>query len=695
MTKIFQVLPALLACVVLAGCAKPRERQQVDPHLQLAFDLVDKDPNRALEELKRAKRAPEPEIAYARGLALQRLGKPGEAEAAFRASIEAVPEAEKPRTALSLLLLAQGKVAEARVHLQFLVVNVPSAGTAVFLNSLCSTSEKEREEALFALRNWQKNRPPPAAGTRESPIGAEYYLLLSWLETDKALRFEAMNSAKRGEFESVQSTLVLLRYALVLNHTDLARELVRKLSTSELQQAELVEVARRALDLGDDKAAGSALKRVPGSVRTQEVLELRGRYELLMGRPQRALAPFQSARKLAKPEDATESDRLDIFIAMSLVGAGDAEKATGILKDVLKRTPAHIGGQILLSKLEIEAGQLQEARNRLSALTASHPKNANILKECAGLRVRLKDYAEAEALYRKWISLEPSVPRSRILLANVLRLRGETKAVRDVLSKALEEFPESIKVRRALAGELMREKLVDEAILVAKGRSGVGSLSVEEGLLLADLYETLKRPLDLRKTLEELVKSSPRSDTAWSALARVQLRGEELSQAEASLRKAVKLNPASLGARVRLAGLLKQVGRADESAKEFEAVVQLAGNNALALNNAAMLYAVELEQPEQAVKYAERAYELAPGHAAIQDTLGWSLVLRDGKGDLERGTKILAEAHKRLQSAESGYHYGLALLKNGEEREGKALLRQALAESEDETWRGDVEERIR
>lgn len=45
------------------------------------------------------------------------------------------------------------------------------------------------------------------------------------------------------------------------------------------------------------------------------------------------------------------------------------------------------------------------------------------------------------------------------------------------------------------------------------------------------------------------------------------------------------------------------------------------GSNLFALNNLA--YALALDDPDEALKFAEKAVEIAPDEPTVQDTLGW------------------------------------------------------------------------
>ncbi len=79
---------------------------------------------------------------------------------------------------------------------------------------------------------------------------------------------------------------------------------------------------------------------------------------------------------------------------------------------------------------------------------------------------------------------------------------------------------------------------------------------------------------------------------------------------------------------------------------------------------------------QKAMEYAERAHELAPSNASIQDTLGWTLVQR---GQVEQGIRHLRDARLRApQSTEIRYHLAAALAKAGRPDEARKELEPIL-----------------
>ena len=99
----------------------------------------------------------------------------------------------------------------------------------------------------------------------------------------------------------------------------------------------------------------------------------------------------------------------------------------------------------------------------------------------------------------------------------------------------------------------------------------------------------------------------------------------------------------------------------------------LDSSNLIALNNLA--YALEGSQPDEALKYAQQAGELAPDSPTVQDTLGWAYYC---KRNYEPAIRYLKTAVEQDGTPRRKFHLGLAYLKAGNQDLGQTMLSAAL-----------------
>jgi predicted Zn-dependent protease len=98
-------------------------------------------------------------------------------------------------------------------------------------------------------------------------------------------------------------------------------------------------------------------------------------------------------------------------------------------------------------------------------------------------------------------------------------------------------------------------------------------------------------------------------------------------------------------------------------------------DHVLGLNNLAWL--LRDKEPDQAMKYAEHAYDLAPGSVPVVHTLA-VLILK--AGNPSRSVELLRKAATAApQNLQVRYSLGEALIADGQTEEGRSILEGLLA----------------
>lgn len=628
----------LLGSAFVAGC---KRKAPVDRHLEQAYSLLQDDPKGALEALAKAQNPADPKVILGRGLAQEKLRQYGDAE---KTLLGACAAQSQPVCWLSLgrVQVALGKLDDARRAIDRVVAEDQTELSALLLEAYLAHDDARARTALSHLAKWseqaRKENPPRA-------IPAEFYLAQVALFGQLRAKDDFVSAkaqAQKAKVSQSRGALGLVELAVKTGRTGLAVELLRKIADDRPSDDVRRQVAKLAHGLGDHRLAGDILDTLPGN--DLELVTLRAEHDFATGRPE-AVANLRRAIRLTK--DATEQLRL----------------------------------RLLLAEANLQSGQLGDARADAEAVLKSGPNEAAILLLA---QADLAESVPKAALER----LAPLLDQPRVsaaareLAARAQLALGQRKEARSQLDAILLEQPAHARAARLRVALEVDGGQAAEAVRIAQELVGRAPSDPGLRLLLADAIRKAEGPEAATKVLQESTRALPGSVPLWMAL----IRGLEETKAEAealaALEAAHQKLPGEGAFTAALATKLAKAGRSEEAARLYRELIQRAGNDPIALNNLAVIYADDLADPGQAVTFAERAYALSR-EPAIVDTLGWALYRRAAPGDLERARGLLESVRATLTSPSARYHLGAVLLATGAADEGRGLLSQALAQAED------------
>jgi tetratricopeptide (TPR) repeat protein len=145
--------------------------------------------------------------------------------------------------------------------------------------------------------------------------------------------------------------------------------------------------------------------------------------------------------------------------------------------------------------------------------------------------------------------------------------------------------------------------------------------------------------------------------------------------AQKTLQSILSRNAGNEVASLWMANLQVAEGKNDTAIQHFTQVLNDNPNNALALNNLAYLLTQSHKEPDEALKFAQKAIELEPDNPNFLDTLGWVLY---EKGLYPSAIQYLERAVSDKGDAVSRYHLAMAYAKAGDLARGRTTLEAAL-----------------
>jgi tetratricopeptide (TPR) repeat protein len=167
--------------------------------------------------------------------------------------------------------------------------------------------------------------------------------------------------------------------------------------------------------------------------------------------------------------------------------------------------------------------------------------------------------------------------------------------------------------------------------------------------------------------------ADPNYVPAHLALADVDISLGKLDEARHTLQAVLSKQPRNTQAKLRLGTVEETAGDLAAAREQYREVVQWEPRNVTALNGLAFTLAPD--NPDEALKYAQSAVELAPEDPIAHDNLGW---LYYRKGVYYTAVEHLKSSVAKDPNALHRYHLALAYAKLGNKQLAQENLDAAL-----------------
>lgn len=626
----------------MVGCPTPRPA--LGAGLRQADTLLSEgNPAAALTAYQNALDEPPPGHGLRGvGLSYEALGQGERAIDALEMARTAMPDDAVVRLALCRLYLGAGRKAEAVTEARYVFDHHPDNLTALILLGALAETPAEIQQALDRLESWRRD---PA---QKRVAVAELFIALSDLWTRKAdprQAKQAVTDAARAPLGNVDAAVMMSGVYVNLGHTQAAEQLLVSVVRADPKRADAQRrLAFLATDLDHYALADEALSTFDSDPRKLDETILRARVKVALHQAPSVIAELRDRITRSEIDQATNERRaqLQYWLGKALTQTGDLAGAKQALVAAATLWPEMIPAHLALSELRLRDREIDAAIAGLESVIATQPTAADLHGVLGSAYMTKGDYVRAEAAFRKRAELTPKDAAGAHLIGVALKAQGKDDAAIEQFRRALDLDPAAVDPLEALASLLM----------------------------------VARKPAEAEALHQRAVSAAPGRIEAWISFARFYLRIGNRARASAVIQQAVRLAPehvAALSEAAQIAILLVDYAEAERLSVRLIAVQP---NFVPALNNLAVLYDEHLNQPDKAIEAANGAHELAPGDPHIQDTLGWILHRR---GEHQRAVELLAQSAATLDhNATIHFHYGMALIANGQREAGQAALRKAL-----------------
>jgi putative PEP-CTERM system TPR-repeat lipoprotein len=364
-----------------------------------------------------------------------------------------------------------------------------------------------------------------------------------------------------------------------------------------------------------------------------------------------------------------------MLLARSYEAEGDLEQARRLAEQALGADPSAVDVAIYQTELLLRMRE-PDAAVRVAEgveVRAENPDDSDLLATQSRAYIAAGRRATAQVVLRRGSSLAGYDARRLLKVALLQREAGDIEGAMWSLQKAAEGEPDYLPARLRLGEMLIEHGKIDDALEVARKlrldfptRPYADHLT---GLIFsaqgesAAAFEAFERALAQTNSPLLVVR-------AFEA----KRDGEGMAAGVAYLQEWLDANPGDGVVMQTLAEGYYRLGDHDRAMALFEQALERAPDNAMLLNNLAVVY--NEQNDPRALVYARRAHDLLPNAAETGDTLGWVLV---SQGEHAEGLKYLRDAQTRAAGDPGiSYHIAVALKGLGRTEEAMTQLTRLL-----------------
>jgi tetratricopeptide (TPR) repeat protein len=252
---------------------------------------------------------------------------------------------------------------------------------------------------------------------------------------------------------------------------------------------------------------------------------------------------------------------------------------------------------------------------------------------------------------------------------------GDPVSARKSLEEALKLNPEDLRALSLLNRTYLVEKNVPMALKKVAEYAAQQPKSAPVQDYLGVLLMVDGDRAQARSAFSAALAADPKFAPAEFSMVQIEVSEGKVNEARNRLAAILAKDKFNVTARRWLGNIEVMRGDTNAAIEHYQQVVSASPSDPQALNNLAYLLTEYRNQHDEALKYAQRAVELAPQRPAYCDTLGWVLYR---KGLYTPAIKYLEIATTSKETVVSRYHLAMAYAKSGDLVRGKATLAAAL-----------------
>ncbi|HEY1132800.1 MAG TPA: XrtA/PEP-CTERM system TPR-repeat protein PrsT [Roseateles sp.] len=560
----------------------------------------------------------------------------------IQAVLKVAPNDGRVLQTAAAIELRRGSVIEASRHLSKAVAANPANGSARLMLAQTELRAGDAAKALSTLQPLLETATPSAVALAVAVDASQ--MKGDATATDAYLQRMAKISPNDVRVQ-VAMAMADIRKGRTASGTEALRSLAARGpdTTADMALFDL-HLREKAFDAALADLAGVERKQ-PGKPMTAL---MRGKLELTRGQAGAARQAFESALKLdpgfapanfalagldlGDKDYASATGRYQKVIAaqphnveaqLGLVAVRDRSGANvrelaDMLKKLVTDMPSEPGPRLALIEAQVKGHQIDQALSTAQEAVAALPDSQEVLAALGRVLMRKGEMDLALANFNKLITLRPESPQSYMPLAEAYASRNDRANAMRTLNRALAQRPDFLPAQAMLlqlatgSGDLAAGRRIAQTVQRQSPESPAG-------FVLGGDVNAAGKSWDLAaQDYRTALSKGAGSETA--------IKLDRALTAGGRKAEALKFRADWQGAHPDDVSFLYHLGDTAMAARDlaqaeahYQSVLKIAPDSAPALNNLAWLLG-QAKKPE-ALRFAERANELAPKQPAFMDTL--------------------------------------------------------------------------
>jgi len=308
------------------------------------------------------------------------------------------------------------------------------------------------------------------------------------------------------------------------------------------------------------------------------------------------------------------------ILGLAYLRIGMKEEAQDCFKRALKKAPEMPD---LYNNMGVALMEMEESGEALSYFKKGlefSPENANLLRNAASASLHTGMLDEALGYIQSSLKIDPFMPSSHTIHADILFSMGEYEGAKTALSR-IRFLPETpLKVYLKAIQLYSKMKLYDEAESVVKLAMDTYPGQFELQYLYGKILEMKGKDKEALTVYQKCLAERPNNGDIVNSIGCIMEKQNKLQEAVSYFSRALELQPFNSKIEANLGIVLSRLGKDDEAEAHFKNALMGAPDSAF-IHNSFGCHLANLARYNEAVIHFTRAVELEPDNASYYRNL--------------------------------------------------------------------------